>query len=162
MPLTETAIRKAGLKNKAYKLTDEKGLFLLVNPNGSKYWRLKYRFRGKEKQLSVGVYPDVSLKTARQRRDSARKLLKIGVDPSVKLRAMKVAGIKMKTRNELIDAMHTISDEAHQSGFSFCAALTTSDGTPSATIFCGEPLRVLGLTVLIKENATGHIRRENS
>ncbi|HEY3327672.1 MAG TPA: integrase arm-type DNA-binding domain-containing protein [Novimethylophilus sp.] len=81
MPLTNTAVSNIKPKEKAYKLADERGLFLLVHPNGSKYWRLKYRFGGTEKLLALGVYPDVSLADARQRRDDARKLLANGVDP---------------------------------------------------------------------------------
>lgn len=79
--LTDTAIKNAKSKDKQWKLTDKKGLFVLVHPNGSKYWRMKYRFAGKEKMLSLGVYPDVSLKAAREGRDDARKLLSNGIDP---------------------------------------------------------------------------------
>lgn len=92
MALSDTAIRKIKPLDKAFKLTDEKGLFLLVHPNGSKYWRQKYRFDGKEKQLALGVYPDVSLKDARERRDEARKLLANGVDPGAARKAKKAAG----------------------------------------------------------------------
>lgn len=81
MPLTNTAILNAKPEARPRKLADEKGLFLLVHPNGSKYWRLKYRFGGTEKLLALGVYPDVSLADARQRRDDARKLLANEVDP---------------------------------------------------------------------------------
>jgi integrase len=81
MPLTNTAIKNAKPKEKAYKISDEKGLFLLVHPNGSKYWRLKYRFGGIEKLLALGVYPDITLADARQRRDDARRLLANNVDP---------------------------------------------------------------------------------
>jgi len=88
MALTNTAILNAKPEAKPRKLADEKGLFLLIHPNGSKYWRLKYRFGGTEKLLALGVYPDVSLADARQRRDDARKLLANGVDPgSVKQQA---------------------------------------------------------------------------
>ena len=79
--LTDTAIRNAKPKDKQWKLSDKKGLFVLVHPNGSKYWRMKYRFAGKEKMLSLGVYPDVSLKAAREGRDNARKHLSNGIDP---------------------------------------------------------------------------------
>ena len=81
MALTDTAIRNAKPSEKPRKLTDEKGLFLLVTPNGGKWWRLKYRFGGKEKLLSLGVYPDVGLKDARERRDETRTLLARGIDP---------------------------------------------------------------------------------
>ena len=75
MALSNTAIINAKATEKAYKLYDIDGLFLQVTPNGGKWWRLKYRFGGKEKLLSLGTYPEVSLANARQRRDSARKLL---------------------------------------------------------------------------------------
>ncbi len=66
-----TTCKNAKPKDKPYKLADEKGLFLLVNPNGSKYFRLKYRIDGKEKLLALGVYPETSLKQAREKRDGA-------------------------------------------------------------------------------------------
>lgn len=83
MPLKELEVKYAGKRQKPYKLSDGGGLHLLVQPNGSKLWRLKYRFGGKEKLLSFGKYPDVSLAAARQRRDSARTLLAEGSDPSL-------------------------------------------------------------------------------
>jgi integrase len=83
MPLTDTTVRNAKPESKPRKLADEKGLFLLIHSNGSKYWRFKYRFDGKEKLLALGIYPDVSLAQARQRRDEARKLLANKVDPGV-------------------------------------------------------------------------------
>ena len=66
MPLTATAAKVAKPKDKPYKLSDEKGLYLLINPKGAKYWRLKYRYGGKEKTLALGVYPEVSLAEALQ------------------------------------------------------------------------------------------------
>ena len=83
MPLTDTSIKSAKTKDKPLKLFDGGGLFLLVTPAGGKWWRLKYRFRGKEKLLALGIYPAVSLKEARKRRDEAKELLASGVDPSV-------------------------------------------------------------------------------
>ena len=80
MPLTDTAVRNAKPGTKRLKLSDGRGLYLEVSPAGGKWWRHKYRFEGKEKRLSLGVYPDVSLKEARERRDDARKLLASGVD----------------------------------------------------------------------------------
>lgn len=79
--LTDTAVRTAKPTDKPRKLADEKGLFLLVTPSGGKWWRLKYRFGGKEKLLALGVYPAVTLKDARERREEARKLLANGADP---------------------------------------------------------------------------------
>jgi integrase len=90
MPLTDRAIKLAELREKQYKLFDEKGLYLLINPNGSRYWRLKYRISGKEKTLSIGVYPEISLKEARDERDKARKQLKEGVDPSADKQVQKI------------------------------------------------------------------------
>lgn len=80
MALSDTAVRniKAGLK--PIKMFDGRGLYLEVAPSGGKWWRLKYRFEGREKRLSLGVYPDVGLKQARDRRDECRKLLSNGVD----------------------------------------------------------------------------------
>jgi integrase len=89
MPLTDTAIRNAKPGAKPTKLFDERGLFLLVTPAGGKWWRLKYRFNGKEKLLSLGTYPDVGLKDARERRDGARKQLADGIDPSHSRKAQK-------------------------------------------------------------------------
>jgi len=82
MPLTDTTIRNAKAKEKQYKLSDERGLYLLVGKTGRKYFRFDYRFFGKRKTMALGVYPDVSLAEARERRDEARKLIQKGVDPS--------------------------------------------------------------------------------
>lgn len=79
--LKDTAIRAAKPTDKAWKLTDERGLHLLVQPSGAKLWRMNYRFNGKQKTLSFGTYPDTGLKLARERRDEARKQLAEGVDP---------------------------------------------------------------------------------
>lgn len=94
MALSDLSIRNAKPSDKPYKLPDEKGLFLLIHPNGSKYWRQKYRFNGKEKLLAFGVYPDISLKDARARRDDARKLLANGIDPGEAKKAQKAAGME--------------------------------------------------------------------
>lgn len=91
MPLTDTAIRNARPREKTYKLGDGDGLVLLVNPNGSKWWRLRYRIGGREKMLSFGVYPDVSLKRARERRSDARELIADGRDPVVQRLSEKAA-----------------------------------------------------------------------
>ncbi|RIJ85556.1 integrase [Ralstonia solanacearum] len=91
MALTDTAIRNAKPGDKPIKLFDGGGLFLHITPAGQRYWRLKYRFAGKEKLLALGVYPRVSLKEARNRRDEAKRLLDDGVDPSVERKVRKVA-----------------------------------------------------------------------
>jgi integrase len=105
MPLTDTTIRNAKPGDKPVKLFDERGLFLIVTPSGGKWWRFRYKFDGKEKLLSLGVYPDVPLasrvvkdeetgktrkiKGARELRDEARELLAQGVDPGENRKAQK-------------------------------------------------------------------------
>lgn len=89
--LTDMAIKKAKAEAKPYKMTDGAGLYLLVEPKGSKYWRMFYRYAGKQKTLAIGVYPDVSLADARARCHEARKLLANNVDPSAAKQAQKVA-----------------------------------------------------------------------
>lgn len=108
MPLNDLLIRNAKPLEKSYKLTDEKGLFLLVHPNGSKYWRLKYYFAKKEKLLALGVYPEIKLAEARERRDQARKLLDQHIDPGVAKRANKNA-LLLATENNF----ETIAREWH-------------------------------------------------
>lgn len=82
MPLTDTAIRRAIPGDKPRKLTDGLGMYLEVAPSGGKWWRLKYRVAGVEKRLSLGTYPETSLKSAREKRDEARALIAQGIDPS--------------------------------------------------------------------------------
>ena len=82
MKLSYTACENAKPGDKAYKMSDGRGMFMEVRPNGAKYWRMRYRYNGKQKLLALGVYPDVSLKLAREKREDARKLLENGVDPS--------------------------------------------------------------------------------
>jgi integrase len=94
MALTDTAIRNAKPADKPTKLTDGGGLYLLLKPNGARWWRLDYRFGGKRKTLSMGVYPDVGLKDARARRDEARKLLAADVDPGENRKAVKAAKVE--------------------------------------------------------------------
>ena len=106
MPLTDTAIKAVKPAEKPIKLTDEKGLFLLVHPNGSRYWRMRYRFAGKEKLLALGVYPDVALKRARERRDEARALLSEGVDPGLVKQVQ-----KLRQRQLADDSLEAIARE---------------------------------------------------
>ena len=87
--LSDTACKNAKPEGKPYRLSDEKGMYLDVRPNGSKYFRLKYRIDGKEKLLALGVYPETSLKDARDKRDEARKLLAQGIDPGEQRKAQK-------------------------------------------------------------------------
>lgn len=83
MPLTETAIRIAKAEQKPFKISDSGGMYLLVHPNGSKYFRFDYRFAGKRRTAAIGVYPNLSLKQARVERDRIKGLITSGIDPSV-------------------------------------------------------------------------------
>jgi hypothetical protein len=89
--LTDVTVRQARPKEKEYKLSDQRGLLLVVRPTGAKWWRLRYPFQGKEKMISLGVYPDVSLSMARDRRDAARRMVADGKDPSAERQAEKQA-----------------------------------------------------------------------
>jgi len=91
MPLTDITIRRAKSGTKPFKLSDARGLYLLVKPHGGKWWRFDYRYDSKRKTLSLGTYPDVGLKLARERRDDYRRLLAQGVDPSENRKAAKAA-----------------------------------------------------------------------
>jgi integrase len=88
MVLTVVAIKNAKPREKSYRLFDGGGLYLEVSPRGGRWWRLKYRFDGKEKRISLGVYPDITLKEARDRRDEARRQLATKIDPSVHRKAV--------------------------------------------------------------------------
>lgn len=91
MALTDVKVRSAKPMDKPYKLTDGEGMHLLVHPNGSKYWRLQYRFDGKQKMLALGVYPEISVSEARQRRDEAKRQVANSIDPSEKKKVEKQA-----------------------------------------------------------------------
>ncbi len=105
MPLTVTAARNAKPREKTYRLTDGAGMYLEVTPKGGRYWRLKYRFAGKEKRFAIGVFPEVSLKEARERRDRARKLLRDGIDPSFHKQAVKAAHMEQAINSFEVIAM---------------------------------------------------------
>lgn len=93
VPLTDTAIRNAKPADKPVRLFDGGGLYLEIAPSGGKWWRLKYRFGGKEKRYSLGVYPEVTLATARKKRDEAREKLAAGIDPGEAKKAEKRASL---------------------------------------------------------------------
>lgn len=93
-PLKDLQIKNAKPKDKPYKLSDGGGLYLLVTPAGGKGWRLKYRFQGKEKLLSLGTYPEVGLQEARKQREDHKALLAKEIDPSDQRKSMKLAGIE--------------------------------------------------------------------
>ncbi|MDM3050957.1 tyrosine-type recombinase/integrase [Citrobacter sp. CK183] len=103
MKLTARQISTAKPTEKPYKLSDGGGLYLLVNPNGSRYWRMKYRYAGKEKLLSIGVYPDVTLAEARDKRTEAKRMLAAGDDPSeVKQAAREAKSLAVNNSFELL------------------------------------------------------------
>ncbi|AGO53998.1 integrase Int [Serratia plymuthica 4Rx13] len=91
MALTDVKVRSAKPTDKPYKLTDGEGMHLMVHPNGSKYWRLQYRFDGKQKMLALGIYPEISLSEARQRRDEAKRQVANAIDPSEQKKVEKQA-----------------------------------------------------------------------
>ena len=92
MALSNFSVENAKPSAKPVEFSDGDGLYLVVQPNGSKLWRLKYSFHGKERSLSMGIYPAVSLADARARRDEAKKLLAHDVDPSVQKKLDRLAG----------------------------------------------------------------------
>src|SRR6202045_1458415 len=95
MSLSAVKVRNAKPRSKPYKMADGEGLFLVIMPTGSKYWRLRYFFAGKEKLLALGVYPEVNLADARERRAQARKVLAAGNDPGeVKKEAKRLTTLK--------------------------------------------------------------------
>lgn len=110
MKLNARQVDTAKPKDKPYKLADGGGLYLLVNPNGAKYWRLKYRVGGKEKLLALGVYPDVPLAAARSKRDEAKRGIAGGIDPNEAKREEKA------TREAQVNnTFHDIATEWHSS-----------------------------------------------
>ncbi|EDM6247648.1 integrase [Salmonella enterica subsp. enterica serovar Muenchen] len=109
MPLNARQVETCKPKEKEYKLFDERGLYLLVKPNGSRYWRMKFHFGGKERKLSIGVYPDISLAEARNRRDEARRLLADGQDPTEKKKLE-----KLTRKISIENTFHALALEWHQ------------------------------------------------
>ena len=114
--LTENSIRKAQILEKQYKIYDGDGMFLLIHANGSKYWRMKYTFDDKRKLASFGVWPDVSLKEARERRYEAKQKIKIGINPVEEKRKNKQLKKKQSTHkvnNEYVPAKEsaTVSNQ---------------------------------------------------
>ena len=114
--LTENSIRKAEILEKQYKIYDGDGMFLLIHPNGSKYWRMKYTFDSKSKLASFGVWPGVSLKEARERRNEAKQKIKTGINPVEEKRKNKQLQQKqsaIKVNNESVQAKEsaTVSNQ---------------------------------------------------
>ena len=116
MPLTDVAIRKAKPASKPLKLTDSDGLYLLLRPNGSRWWRMDYRrpITSKRNTLSLGVYPAVGLAEARTRRDDARRLLAAGVDPGEQRKAVKAAGAERAANSFEVIAREWLAVKSHE------------------------------------------------
>tara|TARA_R100001230_G_C5686664_1_gene196383 strand:- start:614 stop:1030 length:417 start_codon:yes stop_codon:yes gene_type:complete len=117
--LTDEIIKNLKPKEKPYKKFDGKGLYLLVHPNGGKYWQLKYRFSNKQKNLSLGIYPEISLKEARDKCDEARKQIRDGLDPSYEKQILKAkkksetySSKEIKNTIEAIDKQIKIHEQA--------------------------------------------------
>lgn len=108
MKLSDTKVRNAKGKAKPYKMSDGRGLYLLVNPNSSKYWRMKYNFQHKECLMAFGVYPDISLADARERREEVRKLKAKGIDPRQHKREQQQEALKQSQ-----DCFEIIAREWH-------------------------------------------------
>lgn len=166
--LTEVAIKKAKPEAKDYKLADGGGLYLLVKAIGSKCWRLKYRISGKEKLLAIGVYPDVTLSQARERREDARKLLANGGDPSEIKKAAKQA-INRALQVACENRFDTIAKEFHKVKSPMWTAghakqwlinmekyaLPVIGDRPIAEI---EPMELVGIMRIVETNGTFETR----
>ena len=122
MPLTQFAIQKAAPRDKPYKLPDSGGLYLLIQPNGSQLWRFRYSFAGKENMLALGSFPEISLASARRKRDEARTLVADGKDPAQKRKEDKLAA-EMAARNTFDAVAAEVLENLEASG----AAQTTID-----------------------------------
>lgn len=115
MALTDKKARSAKPTSKPYKLADSLGLYLLVKPNGSRIWFLKYRFEGKESRVSFGAYPETSLAVAREKRDDARRILKSGLNPSQQRRSKKNIADESRTFRYVATLWHTDSRQKYWS-----------------------------------------------
>ena len=114
MPLTDTKIKAIKPAEKPRKYGDGRGMYLEVAPSGGRWWRLKYRIAGKEKRLSLGVYPDVSLAKARELREEARKLIALGTDPSeVRKEAKQAKVAAVANRFEVVTQEWLASEAPH-------------------------------------------------
>ena len=109
MTLTDKKVKNAKSRQAQYKLYDGDGLFLLVMPNGSKYWRFRYRYEGKEKTIAFGTYPEITLLDARGKRHAARTQLAHGIDPGLQKKAKKKA--KKKAQTDIKDSFEVIARE---------------------------------------------------
>lgn len=113
VPLTDARAKNAKPRLKGYKLADGGGMYLLVDPTGGKYWRLKYRIEGREKVLALGVYPEVSIAEAREKRELARKRFANGVDPGAVKKALKAAKVAETENGFEVVAREWYGNKAH-------------------------------------------------
>src|SRR6516225_9119383 len=123
MRLTDTRVRNAKPTAKTRKLSDGGGMYLLITPDGARYWRLDYRFAGKRRTLALGVYPTVTLASARTRREEARRLLVKGIDPNAVKKAIK-RDAKLASENTFeIIAREWIAKQQKRLADRYCALL---------------------------------------
>lgn len=122
MALTDIEIRQAGFRSREWKLSDAGGLYLLVRPNGSKLWRMKFRVNGVEQKLSFGAYPAVSLKAARLRRDEARVEIGRGGNPARRRREEKVAAV-LRAGSRFEDVAAEYIEKCAQEGYAVATTL---------------------------------------
>jgi len=114
MKLTNTAVKNAKPREKSHKLFDGGGLYLEVMKTGAKYWRMKYRCAGKEKRLAIGVYPEISLKQAREKREEAKQLLAEGIDPSEHKQTSKRLGTIMALKRWRVNGTTSTSTDGQR------------------------------------------------
>jgi integrase len=164
MALTELEVKKSKATDKQQKLSDSKGLYLLIHTNGGKYWQLAYRFGGKQKTLSLGIYPDVSLSEARDRREQARKLLANDTDPGAVKQAQKVAKVVAVDNSfaNLAAELHKIKSPMWTPGHAKQwmgnlekYALAVIGNRPIAEI---EPMELVGIMRTVETNGTFETR----
>jgi hypothetical protein len=146
MPLTDIAVRNAKPAVEPYKLTDGGGMYLHVQPNGSRYWRMAYRIAGKQKLFAIGVYPDVTLAEARQMRDDAKKLVKQGIDPVAERKRM-----AKQNAGDRANTFEVIAREWHQTKR---ASWTVSHAAKILNSLEGDIFPTLGARSLIAITAS--------
>jgi Arm DNA-binding domain len=123
MAMTDTRVRNAKPTSKPYKLSDGGGMYLLVTPDGARYWRIDYRFAGKRRTLALGIYPSVSLSNARSRREDARALMAKDIDPGMAKRATKrIARLTSENTFEAI-AREWLGNRRNKFGLKYYARL---------------------------------------
>jgi integrase len=137
MALTDATIRNARPRQKPYKLSDSHGLFLLIQPSGGKFWRLKYRADGKEQKLSIGPYPQIGLGEARRRRDEARELMVAGKDP-VREKQRDRARAKLEAENTFAAITKEYCDKRKRDGQRAWAPATAKRCEYLLSILCGS------------------------